>query len=157
MYFFRDGKRRPIADNDSATSLSSRLLALAGIAWALPLTFFGLLLALPIMLGRGQLCVVHASTPALLVSGRVADAILERHPFGAMCAMAIGHVVIADRRSLTPQILTHELEHVRQAAIWGSLFPFAYFAASLWAVLHGRDAYWSNIFEVAARKAEKHA
>jgi hypothetical protein len=152
MQLFRDIKRRRVAEEASAAPLSARLLALAGIAWAFPLTMFGLLLALPIMLGRGQLCVVHASTPALLVSGRVADAILERHPFGAMCAMAIGHVVIADRRSLTPQILTHELEHVRQAALW-----FAYFAASLWAVLHGRDAYWSNIFEVAARKAEKHA
>lgn len=155
MQFSKLGKRNRMADEDGASS--SRVRALAGIVWAFPLTFFGLLLALPILLGRGRLCVVRASTPALLVSGRVADAILERHPFGAMCAMAIGHVVIADRRSLTPQILTHELEHVRQAALWGGLFPFAYFAASLWAVLHGRDAYWSNVFEEAARKAERHA
>lgn len=157
MVFFKAGKHKRITEAEGADMSSSRLLALVGIAWALPLTLFGLLLALPIMLGRGRLCVVHASTPALLVSGRVADAILERHPFGAMCAMAIGHVVIADRRSLTPQILTHELEHVRQAALWGGLFPFAYFAASLWAVLHGRDAYWSNVFEEAARRAERHA
>jgi hypothetical protein len=157
MRFFGVGKNGRVKQGEQAGSTSSRLLAAAGIVWAFPLSFFGVLLALPILLGRGQLCVVRASTPALLVSGRVADAILERHPFGAMCAMAIGHIVIADRRSLTPQILTHELEHVRQAALWGSLFPFAYFAASLWAVLHGHDAYWSNVFEVAARKAERHA
>jgi hypothetical protein len=145
----KPGKRR-------SRNLGVRLLVVAGILWALPVTLFGLLLAVPVILGRGQLCIVRAATPALLVSGRVADAMLERHPFGAMCAMAIGHVVIADRRSLTPQILTHELEHVRQAALWGAFFPFAYCGASLWAVLHGRDAYWSNIFEVAARQAEKH-
>lgn len=144
-------------EGNSSGRTVARLLATAGIVWALPLTFFGLLLTLPILIWRGQLCVVRASTPALIVSGRLADAILARHPFGAMCAMAIGHIVIADHRSLTPQILTHELEHVRQAAIWGALFPFAYCAASLWAVLHGRDAYWSNVFEVAARRAEKHA
>ncbi|OGB20485.1 MAG: hypothetical protein A3I66_18350 [Burkholderiales bacterium RIFCSPLOWO2_02_FULL_57_36] len=74
-----------------------------------------------------------------------------------MCAMAIGHVVIAEKRGLTPQVLTHELAHVRQAACWGILFPIAYLAASVWAVLHGQDAYWHNVFEVAARRAEKHA
>ncbi|MDB5797212.1 MAG: hypothetical protein JWP36_1114 [Paucimonas sp.] len=133
------------------------LRALLGIVWAAPLTLVGLLLALPVLLGRGQLRVVRAATPALLVSGRVADYLLERHPFGAMCAMAIGHIIIADFRSLTPQILTHELEHVRQGAVWGGLFPFAYCGASLWAVLHGKDAYWNNRFEIAARRAERHA
>lgn len=130
---------------------------LLGIAWALPLTLFGVLMALPATLWRGKLCLVHAPTPALLVSGPIADFLLEHHPFGAMSAMAIGHVVIADRHSLTPQILSHELAHVRQAAHWGILFPFAYLAASMWAVLRGQDAYWHNIFEIAARKAERHA
>src|SRR5690606_802546 len=125
------------------------------IVWAAPLSLFGLLLTLPILLCKGQACIVRAETPALLISGRLADYLLERHPFGAMCAMAIGHVVIADRQSLTPRILTHELAHVRQAAIWGALFPFAYCAASLWAVMHGRDAYWFNSFEEAARRAEQ--
>jgi hypothetical protein len=81
---------------------------------------------------------------------------LARHPFGAMCAMAIGHIVIAQRQGLTPQILTHELEHVRQAAHWGIVFPFAYLAASAWARIRGQDAYWNNVFEVAARRAERH-
>jgi hypothetical protein len=128
-----------------------------GMIWALPLTLFGLLLAFPTWFRHGNLHLIHSPTPALLASGPLADYLLARHPFGPMCAMAIGHVVIADKRSLTTQILTHELAHVRQAAQWGIFFPFAYLAASAWAVLRGQDAYWHNIFEIAARKAEKHA
>src|SRR3569833_873887 len=130
---------------------------LLGILWALPLTLFGILMAAPAVLWRGKLCLVPAPTPALLISGPLADFLLERHPFGVLCVLVFGFIVIADRRSLTPQILTFELAHVRQAAYWGSLFPLAYLAASMWAVMRGQDAYWHNIFEVAARKAERHA
>lgn len=134
------------------------LASLAGIVWALPLTLVGLLLALPVIACRGEVRLVHSGrVPALLFSGRAADYMLERHPFGAMCAMAIGHVVIAERSSLTRRILTHELAHVRQAACWGILFPFVYLGASAWALLRGQDAYWNNVFEIAARKAERHA
>lgn len=143
--------RRPLL-----TALWKFLAISTGIVWALPLTLFGVLMALPAMLWRGKLCLVHAPTPALLVSGPVADYLLEHHPFGAMSAMAIGHIVVADQRGLTRQILTHELAHVRQATHWGILFPFLYIAASGWAVLRGRDAYWHNVFEIAARKAEQH-
>lgn len=131
---------------------------LTGILWAMPLTLFGLLLAMPILILRGRIYVVaDGATPALLIRGPSADFLLARHPFGAMCAMAIGHVIIAEQHGMTKQILTHELAHVRQAARWGMLFPLAYLAASAWAVLRGRDAYWYNIFEIAARNAEKHA
>ena len=134
------------------------LVLMLGILWALPLTAVGLLLALPVMAARGQVHLVRSTrAPALLFSGPLADYLLERHPFGAMCAMAIGHVVIADRSSLTRRILTHELAHVRQAACWGILFPLVYLAASAWALLRGQDAYWNNVFEIAARKAERHA
>ena len=134
------------------------LVLLLGIVWAMPLTAVGLLLALPVMLWRGKVHLVRsARAPALLFNGPLADYLLERHPFGAMCAMAIGHVVIADRSSLTRRILTHELAHVRQAACWGILFPLVYLAASAWALLRGQDAYWNNVFEIAARKAERHA
>lgn len=130
---------------------------LLGLAWASPMTLCGIMLALPALAHRGRLRLVLTPTPALLVSGSWTDYMLRRHPFGPMCAMAIGHIVIAEPLGLTPRILTHELEHVRQAARWGILFPLAYIAASGWAVLHGQDAYWHNVFEVAARKAEQHA
>lgn len=134
-----------------------RLSDLLGILWALPLTILGLLVAFPVLAWRGHAYVVRDSTPALLVCGPVGDFLLAHHPFGAMSAMAIGHVVLSEQKGLTRQILTHELEHVRQAARWGILFPFAYIASSLWAKLRGRDAYWHNVFEIAARDAEKHA
>lgn len=126
-----------------------------GIVWALPLTLLGMLLLLPILARGGQLRLISLPTPALLVSGSLADYLLDHHPYGAMCAMAIGHIVIANQRDLTPRILVHELAHVRQAACWGIVFPFAYLAASGWALMRGQDAYWHNIFEVAARKAEQ--
>lgn len=135
----------------------ARFVALLGILWALPLSLFGVLLALPALVMRGQLDIVLRPTPALLVRGPFADRLLAHHPFGAMCAMAIGHIVIAQRQGLTPRILTHELAHVRQAAVWGILFPIAYVAASAWAKMRGEDAYWNNIFEIAARRAERHS
>lgn len=134
----------------------SWLFTMLGIIWAAPVTLFGLLLALPVYAWRGQVQLVHGNTPALLVRGPLADLLLGRHPFGAMTAMALGHVVISESQGLSARVLVHELAHVRQAARWGILFPFAYLASSAWAALCGRDAYWHNHFEIAARKAEKH-
>jgi hypothetical protein len=128
---------------------------LLGIVWAAPLTVAGLLLALPILAVRGHAQLVRGNTVALLVSGPLADRMLGRHPFGAMSAMALGHIVIAEHHGVSARILFHELEHVRQGARWGIAFPFAYLASSAWAALRGRDAYWHNHFEIAARKAEK--
>ena len=132
-------------------------LALLGIVWAAPLTLVGGLFAVPILLCRGRSSLSHELTPALIVTGPLADYLLKRHPFGIMSAMAIGHIVIIDQGCLTRQILSHELTHVRQAALWGSLFPLAYVASSLWVSLRGRDAYWHNVFEIAAREAEQHS
>lgn len=129
---------------------------LAGILWALPWSLFGLALALPIRISGGRVYRVAGNVPALLVRGPLADRLLMRHPFGPMAAMAIGHVIIA-RHDLTPRTLAHELAHVRQSARWGPVFPFAYLAASAWALLHGHQAYWHNHFEIAARKAEQHS
>ncbi len=126
-----------------------------GVLWALPLSLFGVLLLVPAWIFGGRIYVIPASPPALLVRGPLSDYLLAHHPLGAMSAMAIGHVVLAGQYGLSHQILTHEIEHVRQAARWGILFPFAYIAASLWAWITGRDLYWHNVFEVAAREAEK--
>ncbi|HJV81136.1 hypothetical protein [Noviherbaspirillum sp.] len=127
-----------------------------GMIWAAPLTLFGLLVGLPVVLFRGHLQLVRGHTITLLARGPIADWILNRHPFGPMNAMALGHVVIAERRGLSSRVLVHKLTHVRQASRWGPFFPFAYLASSIWAFMRGRDAYWHNRFEIAARKAEKH-
>lgn len=125
-----------------------------GVLWAAPLSLAGLLLALPVLAGGGSLRALQRPLPVLLVTGIVADRLLHWHPFGPMSAIAIGHVIIVRRAALTTRLLSHELEHVHQAARWGPLFPLAYLAASAWAVLGGGDAYWHNRFEVAARAAE---
>ncbi len=146
----------PYPSSRRRQALSGTLGTVLGILWALPLTLAGvMLLALPTLLLRGRIDLVMHPTPALLVRGPLADRLLERHPFGAMCAMAIGHLVIAQRQGLTARILTHELAHVRQAACWGFVFPVVYLAASAWAALRGADAYWDNRFEIAARRAEQ--
>jgi len=132
-----------------------RFTKLLGIVWAFPLTLVGLLLALPIRLWHGKAEMIRGDTSALLVREELADLILSHHPFGAMSAMAVGHVVIAEQQGLSPRILAHELAHVRQAARWGIVFPIAYLASSAWAALWARDAYWHNRFEIAAREAEK--
>lgn len=129
---------------------------LLGIVWAAPLTLAGCMLATPVALFRGHAQVMRGHTFAILVRGPVADYLLRRHPFGAMNAMALGHVVICTRDGLSSRVLTHELVHVRQAACWGIFFPFAYLASSAWEALRGRDPYWHNRFEIAARRAEKH-
>ncbi len=137
----------------------------AGILWAGPLSLFGLLLALPVLCLHGRMSLVpvlrgrHGGgrPPALLVCGRIADYLLAHHPFGAMQAMAIGHIIIADRRAVSQRLLVHEMVHVAQAARWGPLFPLVYLGASVHARLRGGNAYWDNVFEVAARKAERNA
>lgn len=139
-----------------APSIWRRCLRLLGVAWASPLSLFGLLLALPVLCWHGRCERVRGSTGALMVRGPLADWMLGNHPFGAMSAMALGHVIIAEQRGLSARVLVHELEHVRQAMRWGPAFPFAYLLSSGLAALRGQDAYWHNHFEIAAREAEKH-
>ena len=132
---------------------------LAGLLWAAPLSLVGLLLAVPVALAGGRLIAVGAArhgVPALLVQGRLGDWLLARHPAGAMHGMAIGHVVFVNCRARSRRLLAHELMHVAQAARWGIFFPLMYVAASGLVVLRGGDAYWDNLFEVEARRAERH-
>jgi hypothetical protein len=146
---------RAIAEGRPRRGFASTVGNLLGIIWAAPLTLAGVLLALPIVVWHGHAQIIRGHTPALLVRGPFADFLLTHHPFGAMNAMAIGHVVICEAQGLSARVLVHELVHVRQAAHWGIVFPFAYLLSSAWAALRGRDAYWHNRFEIAARKAEK--
>jgi hypothetical protein len=63
-------------------------------------------------------------------------------------AVTLGRTIVVDRDvPLTPRLLAHELEHVRQ---WRQvpLFPLRYTLESV------RRGYWNNRFEVQARAAE---
>jgi len=99
---------------------------------------------------------------------RVVDGVLEAHgpalawlltrftftPAGAW-AMTLGHVVIGQHRLALERTRVHERVHVRQCERWGPMFIPAYLAASLSAVLRGRDVYFGNRFEVEAFRIEQ--
>lgn len=65
-------------------------------------------------------------------------------------AITFGHVILCVVDA-SPELLEHEMVHVRQYERWGPLFIPAYAVAALWARLRGGSAYLNNTFEVAAR------
>lgn len=69
-------------------------------------------------------------------------------------AFTNGHVIFALSWPVMDAYRAHELVHVRQYERWGPLFPVLYLGASLVLKLRGRDPYFENPFERAARKAE---
>jgi hypothetical protein len=78
------------------------------------------------------------------------------HQWIPVHAQTLGRYVFA-RAELSPEIVDHELEHVRQWQRLGPLFLPAYVASSGWALLRRRDPYRANRFEVAARRCESRA
>ena len=77
-------------------------------------------------------------------------------PFvGPAAAIALGHVVLGISESAIQFTRAHERVHVRQYELWGLLFLLAYPIAGLWAWTKGGHPYRDNVFELAARKADK--
>ena len=123
--------------------------------WAAPTTALGLVVVLVGIWG---------------VRARVFDGVIEAHgpalawlllhltlmPGGA-AALTLGHVVIARDRHALESTREHERVHVQQCEVWGPLFVPAYLAASVWAVVRGRDFYFDNWFEVQAFERERAA
>lgn len=70
---------------------------------------------------------------------------------GGMAAITLGHVVLARDADAIVVTRAHERVHVVQYERWGPFFVPAYLAASLWALLRGRDPYYHNWFEIEAR------
>ncbi len=71
-------------------------------------------------------------------------------------AITLGHHVVT-WRSLRPDELAHELEHVRQWKRFGSRFAARYLRASCRSWRAGTGWYAGNRFEVAARTAARTA
>lgn len=128
-----------------------RLLQLLKYLWALPITVFGLLLLLLAWPSRPRVVWLRiGQTRALCAWGGWLDVWLQNHPFGAMYAAAIGHVVIArDARKLC-FCGAHEFEHVRQTERWGFLMPVVYVLNGFWQLMRGKQFYRNNVFEEAA-------
>jgi hypothetical protein len=90
--------------------------------------------------------------PALLVEDPRAARYLDHVPLKPY-AQTLGRYILA-RGRLPDQTIRHELEHVGQWSRLGPLFLPVYGAASLVAVLAGRNRYFDNVFEIAARARE---
>ncbi len=90
--------------------------------------------------------------PALLVEDPRAALYLDNVPLRPY-AQTLGRYIVA-REKLPDTIIRHELEHVGQWSRLGPLFLPVYGAASLVAILAGRNRYRDNIFEIAARARE---
>ncbi len=65
-------------------------------------------------------------------------------------AQTLGRYVFA-RGRIPADILAHECEHIRQWERFGPFYLAMYFGSSALALLRGREAYWANHFEAAAR------
>lgn len=66
------------------------------------------------------------------------------------CAVTLGHLVLMTNQA-QPDVLGHEMVHVRQEERWGPLFLPVYCLSMLATRLRGKDPYWDNPFEVEAR------
>jgi hypothetical protein len=118
--------------------------------WAAPASLVGLLLAVPVLSGRGK---ARWHSGVLEVSGGLPGRLLAcRLPFsGPAAAITFGHVVLAQSSAALARTRRHERVHVAQYERWGGLFLLAYPLASLWAGLRGKHPYLDNVFEVEAR------
>lgn len=120
------------------------LAALARYLWAAPATALGLAAALaslsrPRIQGPILLCRSHRGFARWFLARR------------GYCAITLGHMVLLTPAA-SPEILAHEMVHVRQTERWGPAFLPAYLVAMLAARLKGRDPYWDNRFELEARR-----
>ena len=117
--------------------------------WTLPTTTLGLPFLAMSLLSGGRT--------------RVVDGVIETHGRGVAWflrhgvpidggarAMTLGHIVLGRDAESLDATRDHERIHVAQCERWGPLFPAAYLAASLAALVRGRDPYRANVFEVAA-------
>ena len=120
-------------------------------AWrALPGDLMGLLVMRACAIPGISREVASGSTSAGLVEHPNAGRYLD-HASIPIRAQTLGRYVFA-RERLSPELVEHELEHVRQWARLGPLFLPAYLASSLAALMRRRHPYSANRFEVAARR-----
>lgn len=125
-----------------------RTLALfAARAWASPNTLLGLAAAL------ASLSLPRRSGPILICrsSRGFARLFLLRRGYHAV---TLGHVVLMASEA-SPDLISHEMVHVRQSERWGPFFVPAYLAAMLLARLRGGHPYWDNPFEIDARQRSR--
>lgn len=123
---------------------------LVKLLWAAPCSAVGLILAaFPLALGGKA----RWSAGALEVTYRQAESscgkLARNLPFRGI---VFGHIILAVTDEELQRIGLHERVHVEQYERWGPLFFPAYAASSVFQLIRGRNPYWDNHFEVAARQ-----
>ena len=120
--------------------------------WAGPVSLVGLALAALARLTGGS---ARGVDGVLEVSGGILRPLLGHViPRLPIDAITLGHVVLGTGHETLDRTRRHERAHVAQFARFGCLFPFAYLAASLLAILQGQPGYAGNHFERDAVRAE---
>ncbi len=125
-----------------------------GVLWALPVTLVGVGCVVAGLLTGGRAGLVSGVIEG---HGGVVRRALARAPVGrgGAGAVTLGHVVLGtDARALDVS-RSHERVHVAQYERWGLVFPLAYAASSLQALLRGQNAYRGNRFEKEANRLAK--
>ncbi len=124
--------------------------------WALPVTLFGMLVAVVARSGGGTLLRVDGVLEA--AGGWPARVLRRGFPFsGAVAAITLGHVVVGVSLDALSATRVHERAHVRQFERWGVLLLVLYPLAGLLAWMRGGHPYRDNAFEREARAAESAA
>ena len=121
--------------------------------WPLPVTLFGMLVALVARASGGALERVDGVLES--AGGWPARVLRRGFPFsGTVAAITLGHVVVGVSLAALTATRAHERAHVRQFERWGVLLLVLYPLAGLFAWLRGGNPYHDNLFEREARAAE---
>lgn len=134
----------------------SKIAKYASYAWAFPVTIWGLIYAV-LFWKFGWYTWYGRSGDGLvwLVDAKKAPTWLQ-NLWKNWAGHAIGNVVVLKQDPTPkPQTLTHELKHVDQVLRLGVFQPLVYilsYMAIKWGC-PGSDPYYSNIFEIDARRA----
>jgi hypothetical protein len=120
--------------------------SILAVAWALPWTFFGLIVGVVMVACCGG--EIRRVGTVIEFFGRGPAWFLRFFPFVAgASAITFGHVILARTAADMEACREHELVHVRQYEHWGPLFVPAYLLCWLVLTLRGKSGYWDNPFE----------
>lgn len=135
--------------------MADKLKKILGYAWAAPVTLFGLLYVLPIQ-AAGWYKWTGKKDDALVWQVSVNSPAWLKSLWKSWAGHAIGNVVVMNKNIDEAKVhLDHEMVHVRQCMRLGIFQPVIY-AVSWVGIYFGCEAshpYWSNPFEIDARRA----
>src|SRR5262245_60744481 len=131
---------------ESGMTAAQIALRSLGYTWASPNTILGLCFV-PLSLASGGR--VRYERGALEVHGGAAKWFLQK-VCGGVCAMTLGHVILAVDRAALDHCRNHEHVHMEQYMRWGPFFLPMYGLSSYMCLRKGKNPYLENYFEIEA-------